>query len=191
MNEPLIEHGFAKIAAGTWLVGRGQPTVACGPFSMKGIKGFLAPDRHALAVLDVTQTAYLSDAQRPFLTHLVSVGSLTVVSDKVLVAPLVARQSAKLYRIIPLSCRNAFAITRFASDWAVVATRSRVRRIVLEEGDVVCVKREAIVAWTGKDPTGVSGRVRLRDLFIPKKNTSLALDFYGPQVIWVEGSNGI
>lgn len=191
MNEPLIERGFATVSAGCWLVSQRQPVAVCGSFSMKGIKGFWAADRRVLAQLTVEHQAHLADAKHPFLTHLTSVEALTVVSEKLLVAPAEARKAAKLYRVIPMSMRKAFAITRLSLGWAVMATASRLKRIVLEEGEVVCVKRDAIVAWTGRDPTGVAGRVRLRDLLIPKKNVSLALDFYGPQVIWVEGTDGV
>jgi hypothetical protein len=73
----------------------------------------------------------------------------------------------------------------------VTATKSRLRRIVLKEGEVLCARRESAVAWTGRDPVGVAGRVRLRDLLMPKRKVSLALDFYGPQIVWVEGSDGV
>lgn len=191
MLEPLIENGFASLEAGTWLVGREQPAAACGDISLEGIKGFFAPDRRSLSVLKNKATALLADAARPFLTHLTSVGSLTVVSSKLLAAPLAARSGAKLLRVIPMSFRDAFPVTVINSDWVVMATRSRIRRITLREDDIVCVKREAVVAWTGRDPVGVAGRIRLRDLLIPKRRVSLSLDFYGPQVIWVEGVNGI
>lgn len=191
MQEPLIENGFATVSAGTWLIGQGQPAAACGAVFLDGIKGFLAPDRRVLSILKNQAAAYLADATRPFLTHLTSVGSLTVVSSKLLVAPFAARGGSKLLRVIPMSFRDAFPVTHLKSDWGVMATKSRVKRIVLEENDIVCVKREAVVAWTGKDPVGVAGRIKLRDLLIPKRQVSLLLDFYGPQVIWVEGINGL
>lgn len=189
MQEPLIENGFARVAAGTWLVGRGQPAAAYGSVSLEGIKGLFAPDRRTLSILKNAAEAHLADATHPFLTHLTSVGSLTVVSDKLLVAPYAAREGASLLRVIPMSFRDAFPVTHLNAEWGVMATRSRVKRLVLQEGDVVCVKREAVVAWTGKNPVGVAGRIRLRDLLIPKRQVSLSLDFYGPQVIWVEGAN--
>lgn len=191
MNEPKIENGFAVVEAGSWLIGRGQPAATLGKFSIDLLKGFIVPDRRELFVLKNEGEAYLSLNDRPFLTHLTSIESLSVVSSKILAAPLEARKEAKLLKIIPLSFRDAMPVTRFVIGWAVTATKSRLKRIVLKEGDVLCVKREAAVAWTGKDPVGVAGRVRLRDLLIPKRNTSLSLDFYGPQVVWVEGSNGV
>lgn len=191
MDEPLIEHGFATLAAGTWLIGRGQPAAVCGAWTLTGIRGLFAPDRRDLSVLTTEQTAHLADAARPFLTHLTSVGNLTVVSAKLLTAPLAARSGSRFLRVIPMSLREAFPVTHLVSDWAVMATKSRIKRITLQEGEVLCVKREAVVAWNGKDPVGVAGRIRLRDLVIPKRKPSLSLDFYGPQVIWVEGINGI
>lgn len=191
MNEPKIKNGFAAVEAGSWIVGRGQPAVVLGKTSLKALKGFIVPDRRELFVLQNEGEAYLSSSERPFLTHLPSVEKLSIVSSKVLAAPFEARSGAKLLKIIPLSFREAMAVTRFAAGWAVTATRSRIKRIVLKDGEVLCVKREAAVAWTGNDPVGVAGRVKLRDLFIPKRKTSLSLDFYGPQIVWVEGSNGV
>lgn len=191
MREPLIEHGFASVESGTWLVGRGQPAAAFGTVMLEGIRGLFAPDRRSLAVLRNQAPAHLADAERPFLTHLTSVGSLTVVSAKLLVAPLEARSASKLLRVIPMSLREAFPVTQLKSDWGIMATKSRVKRVSLQENEILCVKREAAVAWTGKDPVGVAGRIRLRDLLIPKRQVSLSLDFYGPQVVWVEGVNGL
>jgi hypothetical protein len=191
MNEPKIENGFAVVEAGSWLIGQGQPAATLGKFLVNSLKGFIVPDRRKLFVLKSEGESYLSSSDRPFLTHLTSVESLSVVSSKILAAPFEARKEAKLLKIIPFSLRDAMPVTRFAIGWVVTATKSRLKRIALKEGDVLCVKREAAVAWTGKDPVGVAGRVKLRDLFIPKRKTSLSLDFYGPQIVWVEGSNGV
>ena len=191
MNEPKIENGFAVVEAGSWLVGQGQPSATFGKTSINSLKGFIVPDRRELFVMQNEGESYLSSSDRPFLTHIPSVENLTVISSKVLVAPFEARIEAKLLKIIPFSFREAIAVTRLAVGWAVTATKSRLKRIVLKEGDILCVKRESAVAWTGKDPVGVAGRVKLRDMFIPKRKVSLQLDFYGPQIVWVEGSNGI
>ena len=189
MNEPKIENGFAVVEAGSWLVGRGQPSAALGDFSVESLTGFIVPDRRELFALKNADEAFLSSGERPFLSHLVSVEKLNVVSRKILVAPFETRKEAKLLKLIPFSFREVMPVTRFALGWVVTATKSRLRRIVLKDGDVLCVKRESAVAWTGKDPVGVAGRVKLRDFFLPKKTVSLALDFYGPQVVWVEGSD--
>lgn len=191
MNEPKIENGFAAVEAGSWLVGRGQPSATLGKFSASPLKGFIVPDRREVSVLRNEGEAFLSIAERPFLSHLASVESLSVVSSKILVAPLAARKESKLLKPIPFSFRESMAVTRFSIGWVATATRSRLRRISLEEGEILCVRREAAVAWTGRDPVGVAGRVRLRDLFIPKRKATLSLDFYGPQVVWVEGSDGV
>jgi hypothetical protein len=191
MNEPLIENGFAVTGQGVWLIGRGQPAAAVGTFSVKGLKGFVVPDRRCLAVLENEGDAYLSSSARPFLTHITSVDSLSAVSSKVLVAPMAGRRRADLLRVVPLSFRDAFPVTRFGTGWVVLATRSRVKRIVLAEGQVLCVKHGSAVAWTGRDPLGAAGRVTLRDLFVPKRKVSLSLDFYGPQIVWTEGADGV
>jgi hypothetical protein len=191
MNEPLIENGFAVADAGSWLVGRDQPAAASGTFSVKGLKGFIAPDRRHLVALENKGEAYLSSSKRPFLTHITSVNSLSVVSSKLLVAPMAARKGANLLRVVPFSFRDSFPVTQLGVGWAVMATASRVKRIVLEEGRILCVKCGSAVAWTGNPPVGVAGRVRLRDVLIPKRKVSLSLDFYGPQIVWVEGSDGV
>jgi hypothetical protein len=191
MNEPKIENGFAAVEAGSWLTGRGQPSAALGKFSIASLKGFIVPDRRALSVMKNSGEAFLSSRERPFLSHLVSVESLSAVSSKILVAPLSARRDGGLLKLVPFSFREAMAVTRFSLGWVVTATKSRLRRIVLKEGEVLCARRESAVAWTGRDPVGVAGRVRLRDLLMPKRKVSLALDFYGPQIVWVEGSDGV
>lgn len=192
MDEPLIENGFATVGAGSWLVGQGQPAAVREKFAIKGLKGFIVPDRRTLSVLENEGEASLAFSTRPFLTHLVSTDSLTIVSSKILVAPFSARRGAKLVRPIPLSLRQSFAATCFGiGGWVVAATSSRLKRHVLKEGEVLCVRCESAVAWTGRNPIGVAGRIKLRDLFIPKRKPSLALDFYGPQIVWTEGSNGI
>lgn len=191
MLEPFMENGFATVEAGTWLVSRGQPAAVSGTVFPEGLRGFFAPDRRELSVLKTEGAAHLADAIRPFLTHLTSVGSLTVVSAKLLVAPSAARSGSKLLRVIPMSFRDAIPVTHIKSDWALMATKSRLKRITLQADEVLCVKREAVVAWTGPDPVGVAGRIRLRDLVIPKRRVPLSLDFYGPQVVWVEGINGL
>ena len=191
MNEPKIENGFAAVEAGSWLIGRGQPSAVFGKFSVSSLKGFIVPDRRELSLLKNEGEAYLSSGENPFLTHLVSVETLSVVSSKILVAPFEARKDSRLLKLIPFSFREAMAVTRFSSGWVVAATKSRLKRIVLKEGDILYARRDAAVAWTGRDPIGVAGRVRLRDLLLPKKKVSPALDFYGPQVVWVEGSNGV
>lgn len=188
---PLIENGFATVGEGTWLVGRGQPAVALGSVSVRGLRGFLVPDRNALREVRTERKLWLSSAVRPFLTHLTCTGRLTAVSAKVLAMPAAARARGRTVRVIPMSFRRAVTVTELKSDWAVMATRSRVMRIVLAEGETATVRAEAAVGWTGRDPTGFCPRLRLRDLLLPRRAGSvpLALTFYGPQVVWAEGSD--
>lgn len=188
---PLIENGFATVGEGSWLVGRGQPAVALGTCAIGGVKGFLAPDRRVLHTVRTERKLWLSSAMRPFLTHLTCVDRLKAVSAKILVAPAAAREKGRLVRVIPMSFRRAVAVTELKSDWAVMATRSRVTRIALDAGETAQVRAEAVVGWTGKDPTGFCRRLRLRDLILPRcaGSVALALTFYGPQVVWAEGSD--
>ena len=79
MNEPKIENGFAAVEAGSWLMGRGQPSAVFGKFSVASLKGFVVPDRRELSVLKNEGEAYLSSGENPFLTHLVSAGNLGVI----------------------------------------------------------------------------------------------------------------
>ncbi len=187
---PLIENGFATVGAGTWLVCRGQPAAAAGALSIRGLKGFVVPDRRLLQVLRTDKKMWLSVATRPFLLHVTCTERLTTVTSKLLVAPSDARANGHVLRPIPMSFRSSFPVTELTSDWAVMATRSRVTRIVLEENETVSVRAESVVAWTGKRPTGFCPRVRMRDLFFPKRSQAMVmLNFYGPQVVWVEGCN--
>ncbi len=188
-TEPQIENGFATVGKGEWLVRRGQPTASQGFVRIRGLKGFLAPDRRYLQLAESEGTLYASSAVRPFLTHLAVTDQMTLVSAKILIAPAVARKHSNLLRVIPMSFRNAFAVTQLAAGtWTVFATRSRVKRLVLGEGDVATVSLESAVAWTGQNPTGFCPKLRLRDILLPaRRNASLALTFYGPQIVWMEG----
>ncbi len=141
-----------------------------------------------LQIAETTGTLHAASAARPFLTQVTVTDGLKVVSAKLLLAPRDARCGGRLVRVIPMSFRNAFPVTELASGWAVLSTRARVKRLVVAEGEVATVRAEAAVAWTGKDPTGFCPRLRLRDILIPSRSrASLALNFYGPQVVWVEG----
>ncbi len=187
---PHIENGFATVGAGTWLVRRGQPAVSYSPLSVRGLKGFIVPDRRMVQEVRTEKTMWLGLAGQPFLTYLTCTDKMTVVSSKLLVTPFAARQGARMHRVIPMSFRHAFPTTRIGSDWVVMATRSRVMRIALAEDEVVSVRLESAVAWTGKDPTGFCPKLRMRNLLFPNRGqVALSLNFYGPQVIWVEGCN--
>ncbi len=188
-DEPRIENGFASVPGGTWLVRRGQPAASHGSVRVKGLKGLFAPDRRVLQLAETEGSLHLSSAARPFLTELAVTDDMKAVSSKILVTPAAARKGGRLVRVIPMSFRHAFAVTDLvAGFWSVFATRSRVKRLVLDENDIATVRVESVVAWTGKEPTGFCPKLRLRDLILPvRRGTSLALNFYGPQIVWVEG----
>lgn len=191
---PHIENGFASVTGGSWLMRRGQPAAAFGAVQVRGLKGFIVPDRMKVQVVEAQGAVHAAVATQPFLTQVSVVGeqSLSVVSEKLLVAPSEARVAGRLVRVIPMSFRQAIVVTQLGSEWAVLATRSRVKRLVLEEGEVVTVRSEAVVAWTGKDPTGFVPKLRLRDVFLPvRRPVAMSLHFYGPQVVWTEGCDAV
>jgi len=190
MNEPLLENGFAKLGAGLWLVGASQPTAVLGNCLPKALKGWLVPDRSKLHLVDVTGQACCGMARRPFLTHIPCAAPLTALSDRVLVAPAAARKGGRVLRIIPFSFRNALCVTLFTEEWVVLATSSRTARFSLKEGELLSVRAESAVAWTTRNPTGFVSRLNLRDILIPRsRERNLKLHFYGPGVVWLEGSD--
>ena len=66
----MIENGFAKVAAGDWLMSRAQP-VACGGRAAVGrLKGFLVPDRGYVRAVTTSAEAYCASADAPFLSRL-------------------------------------------------------------------------------------------------------------------------
>ena len=191
-NEATIEGGFAQVQAGTWLMGTAQPVAYQGRVIERRIKGWIVPDRARLQQLEVIGTASCSDATRPFLTRLDCADALFVNSERILVAPEAARAGSQLLRVIPMSFKYALAVTEFKNPgWAVVATASRVHRFVLAEGEVLSVRLASAVAWTTKRPIGHCPKLTMRDILIPKRQAkALWLNFYGPGVVWTEGSHG-
>ena len=190
MNEATIENGFATVERGTWLVGDAQPTAAVGGCVPRPLKGWLVPDRAKLHLVDVEGTIHCGIAQRPFLTQITCAAPLTAVSAKLLVAPAVARKGGRVVRVIPFSFRNAICVTECEREWVVMATQSRTSRVVLKEEELLTLRIEAAVAWTTKAPTGFCPRLALRDIFIPRRrDRNMMLHFYGPGVVWMEGSN--
>lgn len=163
MAEAVIESGFASVGEGNFLFGKGQPVAEGGG------------------------RVYCSSADRPFLTRLDLGEKVSVVIDKLLLAPLSAKKKRRLIRIVPFSFKNAIPVYELEIGWAIMATASRVKKIVVEEGGTLAVRPEAVVAWTGNRPTGFCPRLRLRDLFLPKK-ARLMLNFHGPTIVWLEGS---
>lgn len=190
MKDVQIERGVAKVAAGTWLVGRGQPLAYGGaPLRLTSLRGFFVADRQKVQVVTAQGEIYCGAGERPFLTRLDCPVEVQAVSEKVLVAPPEARVGAVLMRLIPMSFRLAMSVTRFAQRWVVMATRSRVIQVSLAEGETLTVRREAVVAWTTRRPTGFCPKLRLRDVFLPRvRPTGLMMSFYGPGLLWLEGA---
>lgn len=190
MNDATIENGFATVGKGAWLVGAMQPTAVLGNCVPRSLKGWLVPDRSKLHIAEVEGTARCGMATRPFLTQITCAAPVTAVSAKLLVAPATARKGGRLLRVIPFSFRNAICVTECDTEWVVMATQSRTMRLSLEEEQLLTVRVEAAVAWTTKPPTGFCPRISLWDILIPKRRErELVLHFYGPGVVWMEGSN--
>lgn len=189
--EAMIENGFAKVAAGDWLMGQAQPAASLGLTLVKGLKGLFVPDRAALRVVSTSGEAWCAAADAPFLTRLDALPdqSLKLVSAKLLVAPQAARVGARAIKLIPFSFNRAMSVTEFRLGWAVAATCSRVRRQTLGEGDTLNVRPEAVVAWIGADPTGFCPRLSFWDILLPRPPQGLSLSFHGPSVVWFEGSS--
>ena len=190
MTDVMIESGFAQVTAGEWLAGRAQPTAAHGVFHVAGLKGFIVPDRALVRVVSTREGLLCSAADAPFLTRLDALPDekLALVSSKLLIAPQAARTGGRRVKLVPFSLRFAVVVTEFSSGWAVVATRSRTRRVALAEGEVLTVRKESAVAWTGPDPVGFCPKLGLWDFLLPRGPRNLSLTFRGPAVLWIEGS---
>lgn len=189
MDEAVLENGAAKVGAGTWLMGRAQPAACLGLARTARQKGFIVPDRAAVNVVETTADAWCADAAKPFLVRLPALPDepLNVVSAKLLVAPAEARSGARNLKLVPFSLRRQAVTTQFLKGWAVLATRSRVTRVALEDGATLTVRPEALVAWVGKPPTGFCPRLTVLDLLLPRGPRNLAFTFHGPAVVWFEG----
>ncbi len=195
MDDVFIEHGTAKVPAGEWLAGRDQPSAFLGTSSLRGLKGFIVPDRAATCVVTTSSDAWFAAADRPFVVRFDALPDepLNLVSGKLLVAPLAARTSAKSVKLVPFSFNRALPVTCFKGGenvpgWAVAATRGRVTRIALEDGGTLTVRPEAVVAWAGRDPTGFCPKLTFLDILLPRGPKNLAFTFHGPAVVWFEGS---
>ena len=191
MEEALIENGAAKVPAGTWLCGRAQPAASLGAAVVKGLRGFVVPDRAWVRTAEVSGAAWFASADAPFLTRLPALPDepLNVVSSKVLVAPAKSRVGAKSLKLVPMSLRRATPATAFSFGWVVAATRSRVSRVALADGETLTVRPEALVAWIGKAPTGTCPRLTVIDLILPRGPKGLSYSFHGSAVVWLEGAS--
>ncbi len=161
--EATIESGFARVGEGKWLFGADQPAA------------------------EYNGEYLCSSQERPFLTRIDLGEKVSVVAAKLLVAPLSAKKKRRMVRIVPFSFKNAIPTYEMEVGWAIMATKSRVRTIKVEEGETLTVAPTSVVAWTGNRPTGFCPRLRLRDLLLPRK-PRLLLHFYGPQIVWIEGA---
>ena len=183
-----IANGFAGVNAGLWLMGRGQPAAFFGSAVRRPRKGWRVRDRSQIDLVETTGTAKCADASRPFLTHIPCAAPVFAVSGKVLVAPAAAREGASVVKAVPMSVRHAFCATEFGKEWVVTATSSRTDRIALADGETFSVRPEAVVAWTGKPPTGFCPRLSVWDVLLPRRPRDLLFTFYGPGVVWIEGA---
>lgn len=188
--EATFENGFAKVAAGDWLMGRSQPAACLGSATAKGLKGFIVPDRACVRAVTCAGDAWCGAADRPFLTRLDALPDvpLVLVSAKLLVAPFGARAGARCVKLVPFSFNRATPVTEFKLGWAVAGTKSRVTRVALEDGATLTVRPESMVAWTGKDPTGFCPKLSVLDILLPRGPRTLAWNFHGPCVVWFEGT---
>jgi len=180
--------GFAETEAGAYLAGRGQPAAFLGGAVRRRRKGFFLRDRSALDLVATSGRAWFADAARPFLTHIPCAAAVSAVSRKVLVAPEAARTGAELVKVVPMSGRGAFVVTKFEREWAVMATASRTTRIAVDDGGMLSVRPDALVAWTGPSPTGFVRRLGIWDILLPRTPRDLLLHFHGPCLVWVEGT---
>jgi len=189
MNEATIENGFAKVPQGAWLVGRAQPAACRGTGTGKGVSGLFSPDRAFVRVLESTGEMWCSAADRPFLVRLDAPpdATLSLISEKLLVAPTAARTGARTLGFVPFALRGSRAVTKLTSGWAVAATRSRVTRVALAEDEDVRVRPEALVAWIGADPSRYCPKLSVWDMFLPRMPRECAFTFTGPGVVWFEG----
>ena len=69
----------------------------------------------------------------------------------------------------------------------MTATRGRTARAFVPDGETLGVNPAGVVAWTGRPPTGFCPRIRMRDIFLPRRPKCLLLNFHGPCVVWFEG----
>ena len=51
-----LSSGFAVVGAGAWLFGRAQPAAVRGTLRVRGLKGFVCPDRAALSRGELAET---------------------------------------------------------------------------------------------------------------------------------------
>ena len=213
-----IENGFAEVGSGAWLMGRAQPAAFFGSALRRRRKGWVVRDRGSLDLVETTAKAKCADALRPFLTHIPCAEPIFAVSEKILVAPVSASKDAQTIRLIPMSMKSSLCVTEFGlseeedsaklpgrgapnfqgaerqtskpprSSWVVMATASRTARVQVADGETFSVRPEAAVAWTTRQPTGFCPKLSIWDVLLPRGPRNLLLTFYGPGLVWIEGS---
>jgi len=190
MTEAIIESGFAKVESGTWLAGRAQPAACRGKAKASCLKGLFVADRASVRRLETDDTAWFSRAEAPFLTRIDALPdeAVSVISEKVLVAPFESRVGSESLKLVPLSFQKTVSVTQFKKGWVVAATRSRVARLALADGETLTVRPESLLAWAGKRPSGFCPKLSLLDMILPRMPKNLSYTFHGPGVVWFEGA---
>ena len=215
INAVTIDSGFAEVGAGAWLMGQAQPAAFFGEATRRRRKGWLLRDRASLSLVETTGTAKCACVSRPFLTLIPCATRITAVSVKILVAPAAARARDELVKVIPMSLARALVVTVFdlpsqaaegpkaaqsneltadaagaagASAWVVMATAGRTARMQVADGETLSVRPDAVVAWTGNNPTGFVRKLGVWDVLLPRGPRDLLLHFHGPCIVWAEGS---
>lgn len=195
--EAELENGFAMVGDGGWFVAADQPAAILGTLvarrvpKVEGVswwRRLFAPDARRMRCLELTGRMWCASAERPFLTRIDLGARVSVVTEKLLLAPASARKDGRLVKTVPFTLRGAVCTTDLEIGWALCATRSRVTKVVVKEGETLGVKPEAVVAWTGKPPTGFCPRLRVRDVLLPRAPKCLLLNFHGPAIVWLEGA---
>ena len=91
-----LASGFAVVGAGAWLFGRAQPAAVRGTLRVRGLKGFICPDRGALSRGELAETAshagFKSHAENAesagFKTHAENAESAEAMRSSDLESPL-------------------------------------------------------------------------------------------------------
>ena len=193
--EAEFENGFARVEGGEWLYGMNQPAAIVGTLTAKRLpraegswwRRLFHPDRRRLQCATLAGRMWCGDRAHPFLTRIDLAERVTVVTEKLLLAPSSARRSSSFLRVVPFSLRNAICTTVLEGGWVVTATQGRTARVTVADGEALGVVPGAAVAWTGRPPTGYCPRLRFRDLVLPRAPKCLRLNFHGPCVVWFEG----
>ncbi len=193
--EAQFENGFACVEGGDWLFALRQPVAINGTLVSKRLpreevswwRRLFQPDRRRLRCAALAGRMWCGDRAHPFLTRIDLAERVAAVTEKLLLAPPFARRAGKLLRVVPFSMRGALCTTVLEGGWAVMATQGRTARTVVADGETLGVSPEAVVAWTGRPPTGFCPRLRARDLVLPRAPKCLRLNFHGPCVVWFEG----